>query len=443
MIRKMGRYALINKLGQGSMGVVYKAHDEVLGKDVALKTMAGDMDSSTTLRSRFYQEARLAANLNHPNIVRVFDLGEIDGQIYIAMELLHGSDLRSRIQETPPPPLEQRLAWMVQIAEALAFAHRAGIIHRDIKPANIHIRESGEAVIMDFGIARAGESKITKGRNIIGSPEYVAPEQIVGGQVDQRADIFSLGVVLYELLTLQHPFRANDMATTIQRVINDTPAPAIQLNQHLSNHLNDVIMKALEKNPSARYQNCEDLLHELQGCRAELSNKAKELVIEKDRIDSDILDCIGHMRDLYPANDYIRICRDVGYDPTIGFLPQYLTPETVTLLQASELLADAQRRLTLVRNFIETAPQMESIMQAGKAFFAANRYPECIEQMNVYLAYYPDHELASEYIKQAESRLNDIRNADRDRLASLELEQQRLTASHSWWRRLLFWRKSP
>ena len=130
-----------------------------------------------------------------------------------------------------------------------------------------------------------------------------------------------------------------------------------------------------------------------------------------------------------------------GYDPTIGFLPQYQTPETATFQQASELLAAAEHRLTMARNFIETAPQMESIMQAGKAFFAANRYAECIEQMNVYLAYYPDHELASEYVKQSESRMMDIRSDNRVRRATIDLTQKHINESLSFWQRLLFWRK--
>jgi serine/threonine protein kinase len=422
-IRKMGRYALIDKLGEGSMGVVYRAYDELLDRYVALKTMATDMTSNTELRKRFYQEARLAAKLNHPYIITVYDLGEIEGQIYIAMELLEGKDLKTWIQEGTPLLLEQKLDWMIQLAEAFAFAHEEGIVHRDIKPGNIHIRENHELVVMDFGIARAPASDITRAGVIIGTPEYISPEQIMAVPVDHRADIFSLGLVFYEMLTGQHPFRNPSLPATIHKVLNEDPTPPQELNPKLPKKIGNLVMKAMKKDPKQRYQNCRLLLQDLLACRDEFSRQAKVLATSRDIVNVEILTLVGRLQDLYSRPDFLKICEDLDYDPSTGKFDEMSLPEVPSYSQASEVFAQSQKRLNKAKHYIESSAELESVMRSGKGFYAGQQYEQCIEQMRIILAYYPNHELATEYIQQSNNRLKEREEAEEKRRQIILTEQ--------------------
>jgi eukaryotic-like serine/threonine-protein kinase len=246
------------------MGIVYKAHDELMDRHVAIKTMAGDMAGSPELRKRFSQEARLAARLNHPHIIKIFDMGESDGHIYIAMELLEGQDLKAYIRTGRSRPMHKLHSWLVQLADAIAFAHKQGIIHRDIKPANVHITQENNLVLMDFGIARASSSRITGDGAIIGTPEYISPEQVLALEIDHRADIFSLGLVYYEMLTRVHPFRSSTLATTIHRILHERPAPPKSINSRIPDRLSNLVLKCMEKEAKYRYHDCRSLLHELK-----------------------------------------------------------------------------------------------------------------------------------------------------------------------------------
>lgn len=429
-IRKMGRYGLIDKLGEGSMGVVYRAYDELLGRYVALKTMASDMTENTELRTRFYQEAQLAAKLNHPYIITVYDLGEIEGQIYIAMELLEGKDLKTFIKDGTPLPLEQKLDWMIQLAEAFAFAHEEGIVHRDIKPGNIHIRQNHELVVMDFGIARAPASEITRAGVIIGTPEYISPEQIMAIPVDHRADIFSLGLVFYEMLTANHPFRNSSLPATIHKVLNEKPAAPHELNSRIPKKVGNLVMKMLEKDPKQRHQSCRLLLQDLLSCRDELSRQASVLITSRDIINIEILTMIGRLQDLYSRKEFLKICHELNYDPSTGNLAEASLPDEPSYSQASEVFANAQKRLNKTKQYIESSAQLESVMRSGKALYTAQQYVQCIEQMNIILAYYPNHELATEYIQQCEKRLNEREEADEKRRQIILAEQTIINFYH-------------
>ena len=261
-ILKLGRYSLNEKLGQGSMGVVYRAYDEMLDRFVAVKTMTHELTTSEDLRKRFHREASLAAKLHHPNIITIYDFGEEDGRLYIAMELLDGTDLKSIIG-SPDTSLETKLDWMVQLTRAFGYAHRHHIVHRDIKPSNIHIRANGRPVVTDFGIARAASSEITRRGVIVGTPEYIAPEQILELRVDHRADIFSLGLLFYELLTGTHPFRAASLGATAHKILNEKAAPPESLNPEIPQAISLIVRKAIERNVNSRYQSCDEMLHDL------------------------------------------------------------------------------------------------------------------------------------------------------------------------------------
>ena len=424
IIRKMGRYTLVDKLGQGSMGVVYKAYDEMLDRYVALKTMVSDMTTDTELRKRFYQEARLAAKINHPYIITVFDLGEVEGQIYIAMELLEGEDLKSFLKEGKPLSMEQKVDWMIQLAEAFKFAHDEGIIHRDIKPGNIHIRSSGDLVVMDFGIARAASSDITRAGAIIGTPEYISPEQILAIKVDHRADIFSLGLVFYEILTRTHPFRSANLPATIHRVLNENPVPPNQVDHTIPVRLSDLVMKAMAKDVADRYQNCKEILQELLNCREEFSRQARTLVNARDILNHETITYITRLQDLYPRREFLEICEELNYDPSTGHLSDPPLPQEPTYTQASEFYAKSHQRMVRAKHYIEGSAQIESIMQAGKALYAAGNYQQCIEQMNIILAYSPGHELSAEYIQQCQHRIREQEELQERRRYIIQAEQE-------------------
>jgi len=273
--RKIGRYRIISELGRGAMGVVYKAEDPNLDRVVALKTiiLEKDAEGRAEYHKRFFLEAKAAGKLQHPNIVTVFDFGEVDDVAYLAMELLEGTDLRKRVQQGPVPPAEA-IEIGCQMAEALAYAHGRGIVHRDIKPANIMLPDRGAAKIMDFGLARmrVADHKTSTGI-VLGTPRYMSPEQISGQPVDQRSDIFSLGIVLWEILTGRRLFSGSEMAQVSHSITYDEHEPPTRVNPDLPAMLDFVVARALKKDPAVRYQDASEMAADLHTCLAELRGR--------------------------------------------------------------------------------------------------------------------------------------------------------------------------
>jgi len=266
---QLGRYALLSEIGQGAMGVVYKARDPVIDRIVAIKTINLTLprDELGEYEARFYQEARAAGGLNHPNIVIIYDIGRSERVAYMAMELLEGEELRSILSDKQALPVALALDIARQVAEGLAYAHERHVIHRDIKPANIMIVRDGLVKITDFGIARMRTNEVkTMTGMILGSPKYMSPEQIVGKAIDHRSDIFSLGVVLYEMLTGEAPFLADSVHGVMYQVLNFTPQPPSARNARLPALVDLIVAKALNKNPEQRYDDVKDLAHDLRQC---------------------------------------------------------------------------------------------------------------------------------------------------------------------------------
>jgi serine/threonine protein kinase len=250
------------------MGVVYRAHDPVIGRDVAVKTMhlseAGTGMSREELIGRFQTEARAAGLLTHPNIVVVFDAGEEEGIFYITMELVEGRSLQSMLDAQQVFPLPRVMKLMEQVSSALDFAHQRSVVHRDIKPANLMLTADDTVKITDFGTAKILQFGTAQTSHVMGTPSYMSPEQVKGKPVDGRSDIFSLGVILYELMTGEKPFPGQNITTVIYKIINEAPIPPRSLDSSIHPGLSAVITHALAKDPSARFQNCQELLDALK-----------------------------------------------------------------------------------------------------------------------------------------------------------------------------------
>jgi eukaryotic-like serine/threonine-protein kinase len=263
MLQKLGRYEIIEELGRGAMGVIYKAKDPAIGRLVAIKTIRlGDFTDPShfeELRARLRREAQSAGALSHPNIVTIFDVGDEEGLAYFAMELVEGRNLESVIETNQQLDYATIVHIARQAADALGFAHQRGIVHRDIKPANIMLTQEGRVKVADFGIAKVGSTKMTQTGTLLGSPSYMAPEHFLGQSLDGRSDIFALGIVLYELITGQPPFTAESLGALSYKIVHEDVVPPIELKPDLDPQLNEVIVKALARDPAQRFQSAKEL----------------------------------------------------------------------------------------------------------------------------------------------------------------------------------------
>ncbi len=274
-MEKIGKYTIHGEIGKGGMGIVYRGSDPYIGRTVAIKTVRLDLLSQGSGREealkRFLREAQAAGNLSHPNIVTIYDVGEHEGLIYIAMEYIDGCSLESLLRQGREFTLEEIGRLFSQIASALDYAHGRGIIHRDIKPANILVGRDLKVAIVDFGIARTSASTMTQTGMLMGTPRYMSPEQIAGKKVDSRSDIFSLGAILYELLTRHNPFEGESITTVIYKIMHAELPPLSDFNKHLPSGLERVVRKALARDADLRYATCGELAADLLQCGSEKS----------------------------------------------------------------------------------------------------------------------------------------------------------------------------
>jgi len=268
--RKLGRYEIVGELGKGAMGVVYCARDPLLDRTVAIKTINMELaqDEMKEYEARFYQEAKAAGGLNHPNIVIIYDIGKSGNIAYMAMELLHGKELKTLMSKATALPVAYAVDVAAQIAEGLGYAHEHGIVHRDIKPANIMIVRGELVKITDFGIARMRSANVqTQVGIVLGSPRYMSPEQVAGKRAEPRSDNFSLGVIIYEMLTGRPPFNGEDVTSVMFQILNLVPPPPSAVNAEVPEMLDFIIAKALAKAPADRYANASELAADLRECQ--------------------------------------------------------------------------------------------------------------------------------------------------------------------------------
>jgi len=262
-MKNIGKFKIIKEIGKGGMGIVYKALDPYIDREVAIKVIIEKELGLPEVKERFHREARSAGKLSHENITIVHEVGDLDGKPYIVMEYLRGSNLSELISKKKPIELNQKISYAIQICKALKFAHANKIIHRDIKPENVMVLDGDKIKIMDFGIARPESSTLTQQGMIVGTLAYMSPEQIKGIKIDKRADIFSFGVLLYELLSYKRPFQG-DNTTIMYKIVHEEPE-SINLEESAPvEDLQKILSKCLQKKPEERYPDCSNIINDLE-----------------------------------------------------------------------------------------------------------------------------------------------------------------------------------
>lgn len=364
MISQLGRYEVLGELGQGAMGIVYKAKDPLIDRVVAIKTinLGLAMDEKEEYEGRFYQEAKAAGRLNHPNIVTIYDVGKSGEIAYIAMEFLQGRELRDVMNDSGILPVDQVIDIVAQVASGLAYAHEHEIVHRDVKPSNIMIIRDGHVKVTDFGIARMASSAVrTQTGMVLGSPKYMSPEQVMGRAIDQRSDIFSLGVMLYEMLTGLAPFNGENVNAIMYQTLNAVPAAPNTVNPAVPEMLNFIVAKALAKGLDDRYQNAKDFAADLRACRDTLPHTSHPIDVANtvnsgERKLPDLLAITG-THNKAAADEEARL--DVMVSLSAGFDSAAATMRLAALTASSEDVDELSKTFKMER------PSVAALQQAG------------------------------------------------------------------------------
>jgi serine/threonine protein kinase/Tfp pilus assembly protein PilF len=301
------RYQIIEEIGRGGMGRVYKAIDNELKRIVALKMIKPEISSQPGIVERFKKEIKLASQITHKNVCRIHDLGEAQGIKFISMQYIKGQDLKGFIKQSGRLTTEKTIDLTGQICAALQAAHGEGVIHRDLKPRNIMLDKEGSAYVMDFGIAKSFEAEeLTKEGTVVGTPHYMSPEQAEGRKVDHRSDIYSLGAIMYEMLTGKPPFTADSDIGIVHKHITETPKPPSKLNPQIPEALENIILKCLEKKPEERYQNADEIIKAINKVKPEIISPIKPAMIQKKSI------AVLPFADMSPQKDQEYFCDGIS-----------------------------------------------------------------------------------------------------------------------------------
>ncbi len=359
VVEKLGKYEIVEVLGRGAMGIVYKARDPYIGRLVALKTINPKLVEDKNLLRRFYREAQAAGNLQHPNIVTIYELGEGDGTPFIAMELLEGESLDRIIARREPVPLAKKLNIIGQFCRGLDYAHKRGVVHRDIKPANIVLTHSGNTKVVDFGIVHLTTATMTSSGMIMGTVNYMSPEQLRGNHVDARSDIFSVGIVIYEFLSYRKPFEGHDLGDVMAKLVSGDPPSLCGIAPDLPPALEELVSKCLNKDPAQRFQALDDLVLDLDSVARGLDRDAVIEMVKQGRE-------LAEKKEFVPAREVLR--KALALDSSNDLAKSLLVSVTAELKRAEltgriQPYLDQGRRLIGQGQYDEACRMLEEVLK--------------------------------------------------------------------------------
>jgi len=402
MIQKIGKYRILERIGRGGMGTVYKAHDPMLDRLVALKVISSEGEITDELKTRFYREAQACARLNHPNIVVVHDLGEDQGRLYIVMEFLDGDELKLLITQRKPLSTQDKVSLMAQVCDGLHYAHQNGVIHRDIKPGNIFILRNGQVKILDFGIARIAttDSGLTRTGLIMGTLRYMSPEQ-ARGKVDHRSDMFSAGAVFYELLGYKAAFDSDDPMETLEKLRSEDPPSLSEIDPTIPPDLVSIIEKALKKPPDQRFPDMGQMKTRLEQVRRRIGDEAEQFVGRVRGLLEEVRELQARLAGALGEEDdaTVPVVDERTKLPDLQALERHLAGQL-------ERLRASARQLDAVQPRLDGATRL---LESGDAAAAKAELEAVLHDL-------PDHRQARALLEQAQAR---------GQQASLVLEEAR------------------
>ncbi len=408
MNQQIGKYRILERIGRGGMGSVYKAHDPVLDRLVALKVISTETDHADELRARFFREAQACAKLSHPNIVTIHDLGEADGNLFIVMELLEGDELRQLIAKRAIVHLEDKVPLMVQICEGLEFAHDKGIVHRDVKPANIFVLRNGQVKILDFGIAHiaAAQTGLTRAGLIVGTLQYMAPER-ARGHGSHHSDIFSVGAVFYELLTNRAPFTGDDPFEILEKLRSQDPPRLSEVEPTLPPELGAILERALQKDPAQRFAT-------LGHMRAELVQLRRRLAEDAERLRRDVQARLRRLHELREA-----LASRLGgpwADETV-----FVVDERAPLATLERIDRDTATRIERLQGLLTQAESLRPALDRGLEAFRNGDFERAVSELDRVVGEMPEHARAADSLREAQHHV-DTHRQRREQLDALMRE---------------------
>ena len=408
MNQQIGKYRILERIGRGGMGSVYKAHDPALDRMVALKVISTETDHADELRARFFREAQACAKLSHPNIVTIYDLGEADGNLFIVMELLVGDELRQLIAKRAIVHLEDKVSLMVQICEGLEFAHDKGIVHRDVKPANIFVLRNGQVKILDFGIAHiaAAQTGLTRAGLIVGTLQYMAPER-ARGHGSHHSDIFSVGAVFYELLTNRAPFTGDDPFEILEKLRSQDPPRLSEVEPTLPPELGAILERALQKDPAQRFAT-------LGHMRAELVQLRRRLAENAERVRRDVQARLRRLHELREA-----LASRLGgpwADETV-----LAVDERAPLATLERVDRDTATRIERLQELLTRGESLRPALDRGLEAFRDGEFERAVFELGRVVNEMPEHARAAESLREAQHHV-DAHRRRREQLDALMRE---------------------
>jgi len=439
-MKKIGKFKIIEELGKGGMGIVYKALDPFIDREVAIKVIIEKELGLPEVKERFHREARSAGKLSHENITIVHEVGEVEGKPYIVMEYLRGRNLSELISKKKPIELNQKISYAIQICKALKFAHANKIIHRDIKPENVMVLDAGKIKIMDFGIARPESSTLTQQGMIVGTLAYMSPEQIKGIKIDKRADIFSFGVLLYELLSYKRPFQG-DNTTIMYKIVHEEPESIYLEESAPVEDLQEILSKCLQKKPEERYRDCSNIINDLEIIlkQQQQDQTISGLLIEgraffEEKRLNEAQTRFDKVLEIDPGNEDARFLRQqcVAIDDQIetmivsaeeaaqkkkvdkfiidgkALLEKNKLEEALkkfkAALEIEQNNKEASDLLTKIERKLQDELEIEKLLNAGKKYFDQDKYEKALDAFNEVTTIAPSHPESQEYIKKIQTK---------------------------------------